>query len=741
MTDDLHFFKDIHISRTQKGARFLNIFADFRRAAKNNRVLFFLFLSATVFTSISTAKFLGALLGTVFSFSDQIMIFEVVLMLFCLACLKGAVKISSRFRCRMDVSIRDSWFFLFAFNVYFVTFLPFFTNAPVLGFLVSSLAVAGTFSVLYVFYVKKIAVKKQPDLEIPGTVKADDPVDFMVSGSHTREKVQINGDTRDAFLMDIDGKIKMELPPDAKKIKFAIGVRESIKKPAYNAVIIKVSELNVDGEENLIYSKYLETSPDNNTRSWSEVSADLVGQDPSRSRHIVVKVEASGNGAPLDGDERRYCFSGPRLSGKSKPRKVILIVADAVRSDHVGCYGYGRPITPNIDSLAKDGVSFDTAFTQGQLTLPSFMSMLTGMYPTSHHVYHSQHYSMLGEATATLPEILRKNGFVTRSYFTHRRLMSHFGFAKGFDSHLFRQYDKEWNIATADDVTNKALDMLEFHKDDDLFQMIHFFDTHQPCDPPAPFSEVFDKTYGRKIIKDVRHELMKGKKTGFDEADLNNLIARYDTEISRVDMKIGILMDRLKREGHYEDAMIIVTADHGMLLNDQGSLTDMTLFDEIVKVPFIVKFPESAEVSKGVPVEDSVIEANIDIMPTVLDVCGIDVPPTVQGKSVFPLAKGEGSMKEYAISESLFDDIYSVSLRDQRYRYTFKTEFDILKFNNYRESRTEEHVFKADARMPESDVDQNEKATFVNKYKTVVEQHIKQSLDMNNNSKWRKDGF
>ncbi|MCK4852175.1 MAG: sulfatase, partial [Candidatus Omnitrophica bacterium] len=488
------------------------------------------------------------------------------------------------------------------FNVYSVYLLPFFDDRPVSGFLLLSGLAAAAAGCLYLYYEKRVAVKKQPDLDIPCALEADEAVDFIVRGEAVRKKIQINGDTRDAFILGPGEEVELTLLAKARNIKFAVGVRELSGQGRFPGTGVKVFEKKDGSERILLYAGHMDPSGDHNARNWAEVDLELPAGGEERERSIVVSADPRDRSVK-DGPERSLCFAGPRISGRSAPRKIILIVLDAVRADHVGCYGYARGLTPNIDELAGAGTRFSNAIVQGEWTLPSFMSMLTGMYPSAHHVYHHTRYHSLDKKVRTLPGVLRKNGFMTRSYFTHKRLMSHFGFARGFDSHLFRQCDKQWNTATADDVTDRALDMLEFHKHDDLFLMAHYFDTHQPCDPPSPYSGMFDKLYGSKVRKNVRQVLLEGKGQGFDEKDLYNLIARYDAEIFKVDLKVGIIVDHLKRTGQYDDAMIIVTADHGMLLNDHGSLTRITLFDETVRVPFIVKYPGPMNIEKGARVE------------------------------------------------------------------------------------------------------------------------------------------
>ncbi|MDP8259076.1 MAG: sulfatase [Candidatus Aadella gelida] len=734
--NDLHFFKDMHISKSFKLARFLNAVMSFLDSAKKNRLLFGTFLSAIILLSIALTRVAAFISGGGVSFPLLLVVLQVVFVLLSYISFGMAKRISKRFRSKLDVGVRDSWLFLVAFNAYIICLVPVGGVFIILSFVAAGLLTLSLLAFIGYLYEKKIAVKKQPDLDIPEDLDVDEEIDFELLENTERRKVQIEGDTRDAILLGAGEETRIAIKGSVERIKFAVGIRESLRTTSPESTLIKVYEERGENSR-LLYSKELDPVTDPNSRGWIEVALDVEANPEEAKRNLLIKVE-SDTEARKESPVKYCCFSGPRVSGKKNSRKVILIVLDAVRYDQLGCYGNSKNITPNIDSLASDGVLYDNAIVQGEWTLPSFMSMLSGLYPSAHHVYHHTSYHTLDKRFPTLTQVLRKNGFITRNYFTHKRLMSHFGFARGFDSHIFRQCDKEWNIATADDVTDRALDMLSFHADDDLFLMLHYFDTHQPCDPPSPYSEMFDKTYGKKVKKNVRQTLMDKKDEAFDSKDLDNLIARYNAEIFRADAKVGMIIDELKKTGQYDDAMIIVTADHGMLLNDHGSMTKITLFDETVKVPLVVKYPASLPCEKGVKVEDTIAEANLDLMPTILDSYGIEKPEHLQGRSLCGTEKPELSKeksKGYAISESLFGNSYTVSLKDKEYRYIFKTNFDISNFTNYASNNTEEAVFKTAKGSPEAKIEGAEAGELIKKYSPLVKEHIENVLKVHNNKK------
>ncbi len=729
MIDDLHFFSDVHISKRRKLALLISAAFELAAAVRNDKVIFAFFIGGVFSLSLSATRVLEFLAKRDFTLIEWFIVFQGALFALVLLSYHIGVKVSFRFKSKLRVGFRDSWFFLSSFNVLILSLLPMFKEAPVKGVVFASGAALVVIGIYLLFYERKVAVKKQPDLDIPGVLEADVPVDITGCGAGDMKKVQINGDTRDAFLLAPSEERTLSFPGGTRRVKFAVGIRESSRAELLGEAVLTVSDVSDGPEGAVIYSKCLEARSENFNKAWREVALDLPGTSSAKEVKLRVKIEPDKRVTVRSGDNA-YSVTAPRVSGKKSPRKIIFIVMDAVRADHVGCYGYNRATTGNIDRFAEDSVRFDSAFVQGDWTLSAFMSMLTSMYPSAHHVYHDEVYHSLNKDVLTLPAALRKEGFITRGYFTHKRVMSHFGFARGFDSHIFRQCDKRWNIATAEDVTARAIDMMEFHNDDDLFLMLHYFDTHQPCDPPAPYSEMFDKAYGRKIIDNVRRKLSENKSAGFDSKDLVNFIARYDSEIYQVDAKIGTILEHLKRKGHYDDAMVVITADHGMLLGDHGSLTEITLFDETVKVPLIIKFPEHLRAAKGIVVNKDVVEANIDIMPTMLDAYGFAIPATVQGKSMLSdcgLAEDSNfrRRKGFAVSESLFGGTYSVSLREKSGRYTFKTKFDVTNFGNYKEDHVAEQVFRGYDNAAETEMTSEEdRMRLIAKYRPVIKKHI-----------------
>ena len=206
---------------------------------------------------------------------------------------------------------------------------------------------------------------------------------------------------------------------------------------------------------------------------------------------------------------------------ESEIRNVLLISIDTCRADRLGCYGYSRRTTPNIDALAAEAVLFTHAVAPVPLTLPSHSSMLTGTIPPYHRVHNNDNYR-LGESNVTLAEVLSENGFATGAVIGAFVLDSQFGLAQGFETYndSLKERNKRtltsYNERTADEVTRLANNWLQEHFNERFFLFLHYFDPHIPYKPhkiPGPSSQkdlydgeiVYTDQYIGKVIKKLKH--------------------------------------------------------------------------------------------------------------------------------------------------------------------------------------------------------------------------------------------
>lgn len=302
----------------------------------------------------------------------------------------------------------------------------------------------------------------------------------------------------------------------------------------------------------------------------------------------------------------------PETEKVSRPR-VFLITIDTLRADHVHCYGYEGIRTPALDQLAEQGIRFTQAFTPSPITNSSHTSIMTGLLPSSHGV--SDFGVPLATKYPTLAELLTKGGYRSAA-FIGAVILDSKNLAPGLDRG-FEFYDNfPEHTATKSrwgrierrglEVEQHAESWLDTHADGTQFVWLHFYDPHDPYEPPAPFSE----TYKDRL---------------------------YDGEIAYADSALGHFLTYLKKQGWYEGAMIVVVGDHGEGLGEHHEDTHgIFLYDSTTHVPLIVKLPNEREA--GRTVEGQV--RTTDIMPTILSLLGIAAPVNLDGDSLEPFFSG-----------------------------------------------------------------------------------------------------
>ena len=357
-------------------------------------------------------------------------------------------------------------------------------------------------------------------------------------------------------------------------------------------------------------------------------------------------------------------------SGGSAPFKhVIIISMDTTRADHLGCYGNQTVKTPNLDRIAAESVIFTDAMATAPTTLASHMSMMTGSYPHTHGVAANGY--TIHPDNEMLAETLKEQGFSTAAFLGSFALGREFGFNAGFEVYD-DQFDLLANIKDFDqdqrrakEVTDAALEYVDgVSGDDPLFLFVHYFDAHSPFDPPAPYNEMYGSEAGLRaatlarvgdaqvahrvrngdtrepsmVLIGLTREMIEqapGTPFGYDE----DMAALYAGEVTYMDVHIGRLIDGLAVKGILDDALLIVTADHGETFWEHADAWNhgLFLYDTTVHVPMIVRLPPAAAATGEV----SVPVSTVDIVPTVLDFLGIATGERVEGVSLVPALRGE----------------------------------------------------------------------------------------------------
>jgi len=302
--------------------------------------------------------------------------------------------------------------------------------------------------------------------------------------------------------------------------------------------------------------------------------------------------------------------SSPDFSalGDGAAFNVLVITVDTIRADHIGAYGYSDVETPAMDTLAREGVLFTRAYSPTPLTLPAHTSIFSGTYPLYHGVRDNGGYIVPDELT-TMAEIFEEQGYDTAAFIAAYVLDSRWGLNQGFDTYFddFDLSDQRFISMgavqrPANEVIDETVAWLNEARQGPFFLWVHLYDPHAPYDPPEPYMSRYAG-------------------------------ARYDGEIAFTDSQIDRLLATLEARGLGDNTFIVLAGDHGESLGEHGEVQHgFFIYEAATRVPLILRVP--IEGFGGI--ERSEVVSLVDIMPTVLEMCGLEIPDHVQGASLVP---------------------------------------------------------------------------------------------------------
>jgi arylsulfatase A-like enzyme len=382
-----------------------------------------------------------------------------------------------------------------------------------------------------------------------------------------------------------------------------------------------------------------------------------------------------------------------KVEAQAQKPNVLIVLIDALRADRLGAYGYHRDTSPNLDRLASEGARFDAAIAQASWTKPSIASMLTGLYVRQTSV-SSGAWAEEGQAGAvlvqtlaprhlTLAEQLAAIGYETGAFGENHHLVPELGFSQGYlqydwrqPLHIgpLRQFVRRFESRfIADWINDRFFNWLDAHEDRKFFAYLHHIDVHWPYESPAPFSGMFrtapaPEDFNRsKFMPDTVDRLRAGGAEQLHPATLRAMSDAYDEGIRYVDDRLGKVFDELGRRGVYDDTLIIVTADHGEEFLEHGLLGHgESLYDEVIRVPLIVKFPCPGPHCASRVVSEQV--ELVDVYPTVLAAVGADAPANLVGRDL----AGPASESRTAYSELG----YTIALRTPQWKWIYDEQDD-----------------------------------------------------------------
>jgi arylsulfatase A-like enzyme len=368
--------------------------------------------------------------------------------------------------------------------------------------------------------------------------------------------------------------------------------------------------------------------------AWPGKSAN-----PDTAGLVVAAPEILAAGCPEGGSAPAAATSQPAPAAGPN---VVLYMIDTLRADHLGVYGYRRPVSPEIDAFAAQATVFARAWSQSGWTKSSVASMLTGLPPLAHGVM--ERLDALPDALRTLPEMLHEAGYETLGVSTNPAISAEAGFGRGFDRfvQLFDPEALPFVARPAEDVNRELfrwLDARDRHRP--FFAYLHAMDVHEPYLPPAEdrrrFAPQADATLCRPGPKDVTAAL--ATRPGLTRSGLNgNFEALYDAQIAHADRQFGLLLRRLRELGLYDRTVVVLVSDHGEEFLDHGLFAHgHSLYQEILHVPLVVRWPDGRYAGRRV---ESPAQ-HLDLLPTILAAAGAASPPACPGLDLRLLAAAD----------------------------------------------------------------------------------------------------
>ena len=329
--------------------------------------------------------------------------------------------------------------------------------------------------------------------------------------------------------------------------------------------------------------------------------------------------------------------------------KVILLVIDTLRADHLGCYGYHRNTSPNIDRLAKEGVVFENAYPTDVPTQPSFTSIFTGERGIQTGIVSHSQTEKLSEQTSCFPELLSQKGITTVAVST--LYMMRRWFARGYKYYMnpISGIRNRLQQIDAEEINSFALPWIKEHYKEDFFMFMHYWDPHMLYLPPYPYRQLFYKgnesdpaNHSLDILKSqpiwpfVKRHL---DSIGNDITDKEYVIAQYDSEIRYADEKVKELLDLIDKLCISNDTTIILTSDHGESMGEHNFYFDHHgVYETTIHVPLIIRNPQYNFQEMRV---NDLVQSSICLRPTIVSLFGMQDQNNLEGKNLIRIAGEE----------------------------------------------------------------------------------------------------
>lgn len=344
---------------------------------------------------------------------------------------------------------------------------------------------------------------------------------------------------------------------------------------------------------------------------------------------VIVRAPHQAEARPVGIRESLWRQFESNPAEPTEQPNILIITIDALRADHMSLYGYSRPTTPRIDEFFGDTRVFDRAYSPAGSTTPSLVGMLTGLYPHHHGVRLL--CQKIRKPTLTITDHVRRVGYQTAAVVSNAVLADvATGLGEKFDHY---DDDVDEQEAHREDMferrasrtTDAAITWLDGQRDPNKPHLlwVHYIDPHGPYRPPADAPVRFSHEGEVPVIPERIPTCSREP----DVHDGLEYVDRYDEEIAYTDREVGRLLDHYRQTGLLEDAVIILTADHGeyMMEIEHWFTHGFYVYEPTLRVPLAIR-------ASGVPAGREITPVSIiDVTPTILALLGLPVHDQLDG--------------------------------------------------------------------------------------------------------------
>lgn len=376
---------------------------------------------------------------------------------------------------------------------------------------------------------------------------------------------------------------------------------------------------------------------------WVDVSLDLRPWAGQQATFAFFAATADGTLYPGARWAAPILYAAVDRQADTPPN-VLIISLDTLRADHLGCYGYSRDTSPNLDAIAKQSFVFEECIAPSSWTLPSHATMFTGLSPASHGAYAFS-TPRLRDSCTTISELARDAGYLTAAFTEGAYVGGQLGMYQGFDLYSNGRPTGPKTQGAVEETFGNGLAWMERYREQPFFMFLHTYEIHWPYYSPQHFANKFTAAPIDPVqfTEDIGKNDFSG--AGFmvitnDPGQRRDIVDLYDGGIAHTDAVLGNLFARLKSSGLLENTIVVITSDHGEGFWEHGLASHGTmLYREVLHVPLIIRLPGKNPPSGRV----SGLVALADLFPTLLERLGIDHPATEDAFSLNPLINGAAS--------------------------------------------------------------------------------------------------